>query len=313
MKSVNEYTKNIKRIEFSVTYACNSRCRHCLVIHRNTEMQIEKERAARLVTEMAKQYDIKSVMTFGGEPLLYPDTVEAIHRAAAQAGIPKRQLITNGGIWDETAKLEQQADMIFSCEINQVLLSVDTFHMEFIPLIRQHTFARLLQEKGFEGLSLNPVWVASPEDDNVFNRETRECMKTFSDLDIPIGRGNVIRPEGNAQKYLERFYKKGAFRQDFQCGDTPYTERLDSPSTISVEPDGNVTVCTFPIGNIYEMDIEQILEEYDPHKNPMMAALLSGGISSLQQYMESIGFQVNLSDYYTPCQFCSEMQSLQRQ
>ena len=42
------------------------------------------------------EYNIESVMTFGGEPLLYPDTVYEIHKAATEINIPKRQLITNG-------------------------------------------------------------------------------------------------------------------------------------------------------------------------------------------------------------------------
>ena len=35
-------------------------------------------------------------MTFGGEPLLYPETVCKIHSAAKEMNIPKRELITNG-------------------------------------------------------------------------------------------------------------------------------------------------------------------------------------------------------------------------
>lgn len=35
-------------------------------------------------------------MTFGGEPLLYPETVCKIHKAARETGIAKRSVITNG-------------------------------------------------------------------------------------------------------------------------------------------------------------------------------------------------------------------------
>ena len=42
------------------------------------------------------EYGIKSVMTFGGEPLLCPETVCEIHKAAKEMNVPKRQLITNG-------------------------------------------------------------------------------------------------------------------------------------------------------------------------------------------------------------------------
>lgn len=34
-------------------------------------------------------------MTFGGEPLLYPEVVCKIHKAAEEMGIPERTIITN--------------------------------------------------------------------------------------------------------------------------------------------------------------------------------------------------------------------------
>ena len=43
-----------------------------------------------------KKSYLKSLMTFGGEPLLYPDTVCAIHRTGREMGIGRRQVITNG-------------------------------------------------------------------------------------------------------------------------------------------------------------------------------------------------------------------------
>jgi hypothetical protein len=39
----------------------------------------EKEAAVKAITELSKIYDINFVMTFGGEPLLYADTICAIH------------------------------------------------------------------------------------------------------------------------------------------------------------------------------------------------------------------------------------------
>lgn len=307
---MTKYIKNIKRIEFTVTYACNSRCRHCLTVHRDREKKIDASRAAELVTDMAAALDIQSVMTFGGEPLLHLEAVKAIHQAALQAGIPHRQLITNGGIWAQEADVDQQAAALLSSGINEVLLSVDTFHMEFIPLTRQHAFAKALKDRGFGGLRLNPVWVLEREDNNIFNMETEECLKIFEDLSLPAGEGNRIIPEGNAKKYLKRFYKRGNFDEAFQCGDMPYTQRLDSPEVISVEPGGEVAVCGFSIGNIYEKDIMAILEGYDPYKNPMMAALLDGGLLSLQRYAREQGLEASLSDCYTPCEFCRKVQLL---
>ena len=79
---------DIKRIEFSVTSACTSRCKHCSVGNASNQIKINinKNLATTLVSELSKKYDIESVMTFGGEPLLYADTVCAIHKVASEKG-----------------------------------------------------------------------------------------------------------------------------------------------------------------------------------------------------------------------------------
>lgn len=74
------------RIEFAVTYLCNSRCRHCQL--GETEQRnrfpkhVDKELAVEIVRKVGRKYQPESVMTFGGEPLLYPEIVYAIHREA---------------------------------------------------------------------------------------------------------------------------------------------------------------------------------------------------------------------------------------
>jgi len=94
---MNEYVKNLNRIEFVVTMACTGKCKHCSEgDHDSCTGHIDAEAAANAVYDVCKNYKIGSLMTFGGEPLLYPDVVCKIHKAASEMGIPKRDLITNG-------------------------------------------------------------------------------------------------------------------------------------------------------------------------------------------------------------------------
>ena len=93
----NQYLKNLNKIEFVVTYACTGRCKHCSEgEHASCGERIDPQVAADAVRKIAAEYDIKTVMTFGGEPLLYTDAVERIMTAAKELNIPKRQVITNG-------------------------------------------------------------------------------------------------------------------------------------------------------------------------------------------------------------------------
>ena len=65
---MNQYLKNLNKIEFVVTYACTGRCKHCSEgEHTSCGERIDPQIAADAVRKIAAEYDIKTVMTFGGE------------------------------------------------------------------------------------------------------------------------------------------------------------------------------------------------------------------------------------------------------
>ena len=79
------YFKNLNKIEFVVTYACTGRCKHCSEgDHKACGERINPKVASNLVRQVAAEYDIKTVMAFGGEPLLYTDAVYEIMSAARE-------------------------------------------------------------------------------------------------------------------------------------------------------------------------------------------------------------------------------------
>lgn len=86
---MNKYTKGLNRIEFVVTLACTGKCKHCSQgEHKNCKDHIDGDAAAQAVKDLCKAYTIESLMTFGGEPLLFLDTVCKIHSAAKEMKIP---------------------------------------------------------------------------------------------------------------------------------------------------------------------------------------------------------------------------------
>ncbi|MDE5992762.1 MAG: radical SAM protein, partial [Oscillospiraceae bacterium] len=79
----NPCTKNLNRLEFMMTLACTGRCKHCSEgEHSARGEHIDGDAAARAVRSAAGIRKIESLMTFGGEPLPYPDAVCKIHAAA---------------------------------------------------------------------------------------------------------------------------------------------------------------------------------------------------------------------------------------
>ena len=249
---MNQYLKNLNKIEFVVTYACTGRCKHCSEgEHTSCGERIDPQIAADAVRKIAEYYDIKTVMTFGGEPLLYTDAVYAIMSAAKELNIPKRQVITNGYFSKNADKIREVADRLAECGVNDLLLSVDAFHQETIPLETVKIFAAEAKKRGIP-IRLQPAWLVSVTDNNPYNEKTKEILDIFDDIELHVGEGNVIFPEGNALKYLAEYFTDTLI-------ENPYKDDPCNVKCISFEPNGDV------LGeNVYRNDIMEIIKDYTP-------------------------------------------------
>ena len=253
--NINRYLKNLNKIEFVVTYACTGRCKHCSEgDHISCGDRIDPVIAANAVRKVATEYNIKTVMTFGGEPLLYPEAVYAIMTAAKELNIPKRQVITNGYFSRNDDKIADVAERLALCGVNDLLLSVDAFHQETIPLDVVKRFAEKAKACGIP-IRLSPAWLVSAAHDNPYNKKTREILDHFSDMEITVGEGNVIFHEGNAMKYLAEYFSEKRPKN-------PYVEDIYDLRCLSFEPNGDVLG-----GNVYDQDIMEIIKDYAPQKS----------------------------------------------
>ncbi len=251
---MNAYLKNLNRIEFFVSFACTGRCKHCSEgEHTDCGEHIDGDVAADVVRRICGKYQIDSIMAFGGESLLYPDVVYKIFTAAKEMGIPKRQLITNGFFTKDAEKIKRTAELIRESGVNAILLSVDAFHQENIPIAWVRKFAEAVKEEGVN-LRTNPAWLVSEEDQNPYNMETRRILSEFEQLGIGCASGNVIFPSGNALKYLKEYFK-GA-----NLPENPYEEDPMDIRAVSISPNGDTTIG----GNVYQTDILDIIRDYVP-------------------------------------------------
>lgn len=165
---MNEYVKNLNRIEFVVTMACTGKCKHCSEgDHSSCAGHIDADAAAKTICEVCRNYKIESLMTFGGEPLLYPDIVCKIHETAKMMGIPKRSLITNGFFTKDRNRIKEIVGSLSKCGVEKILLSVDAFHQETIPLEMVQCFAECVVKTGIS-IELSPAWLVSREDKNPY-------------------------------------------------------------------------------------------------------------------------------------------------
>lgn len=249
---MNRYLRNLNKVEFVITNACTGRCIHCSQgDHTAPIKHIDPRLAADCVRKIARAYPIRTVMTFGGEPLLYLDAVCAVHRAALEMGVQKRQLITNGYFSKDEGKIRAAACALSEAGVNDILLSVDAFHQETIPLDTVKMFAREIKKTGVY-IRLQPAWLISRDNDNPYNRRTQAILDSFCDMDIPTGGGNVIFPEGNAVKHFAEYFTDSV-------PENPYEENPYDVRCVSFSPNGDVLD-----KNVYQCDINEILKAYVP-------------------------------------------------
>lgn len=253
---MNKYLKNLNRIEFVVTSSCTGKCKHCSQGEHKTNEIIDTTSATDAVIKISQNYKIESVMTFGGEPLLCTNTVCAIHSTARQMHIPHRQLITNGYFSKDTDEIKLVARQLIDSGINDILISVDAFHQETIPLDVVKIFAKNIKsytESTDIKLRIQPAWLESKNDNNPYNVKTKELLKEFSVIGIEANDGNIIFPSGNALKYLSEYFNAT------ETVENPYEENPEDIKAICFSANGDILG-----SNIYKQDISDILSSYDP-------------------------------------------------
>lgn len=299
---------DLHRLEFSITYRCNAHCPHCQVeddLRRSTPAAIDPALGAQIVHRVARAYPLRSLMTFGGEPLLYPEAICAIHGAAQEEGIAHRSIITNASVPRPEAAFRALARRLVECGVNAVYISVDAFHQAGIPLDVVERNVRALVEAGIEELVWNPCWVVSREHDNPWNRRTREVLAELSHLPAREDEGNVVQPDGHARDTLAEYLPPKVPLPTGSCGDMPYTGPLDEIGSIGIEPDGAISIChELAIGNAAQEDVLAILQRYDPHRTPETRALLEGGVRALADVARERGIELDPQGYYSVCDMC---------
>lgn len=249
---MNKYLKNLSRIEFVVTMACSGKCKHCSQGEHKSNDRIDKYLAADAVRKIAEEYNIESVMTFGGEPLLCYETVCEIHKAAKEMNIPQRQLITNGYFSKDFDKINFVVQKIIESGVNEILVSVDAFHQESIPIEYVKAFVNAVNVSGVK-LQVHPAWLVSADDCNSYNRITRNILAEFNQMGIETSEGNVIFPSGNAVKYFGEYFDLSKEIIN------PYQENPIDIRAICFGANGNI------LGkNISELSVIEILDSYAP-------------------------------------------------
>jgi len=258
------------------------------------------------LSETAKVADLKSFLVFGGEPMLYPTRAIAIFKKAHQLNIPKIDMLTNGVWGREKAKAKRLAEKLKGAGLNILGVSVDVFHLQFIPLEYPRNAAQAAVEAGIEQVTWNVAVLEALDAANHYDRMTAHILKELEPVGIEA-RTHKVAPAGRALQTMPQYFQKTAL--DGPCeGETPMENTPTNPQCLTIEPSGSVDICWhLSIGNARKKPVSQIINEYDWKKNPITKTLAEEGPLGLLKQHKLHLKHIKKNAYINKCHLCMEV------
>jgi hypothetical protein len=270
-------------IHILLTYTCNYECDHCFVWSGPfREGTLTLDQIDDVLAQSAEMGTVEWIYFEGGEPFLYhPVLVKAVETAAG-AGF-KVGLVSNA-YWATDARDAKEWLRPFAGRVQALSVSSDLFH---------HT--------------------------DEMDRTAANAATAAEQLGIPIGTISIAQPGSNAGsvvgqlplgetkvQFRGRAVEKlvnGVPRTPWEgFAECPYEDFRD-PGRVHLDPLGNVHICQgISMGNVFEMNLKEMCEAYDPDGHPVIGPLLAGGPAELVRRYDL----PHEASYADACHLCYE-------
>ena len=284
------------------SYACTAACRHCMFASSpDCPKEFLTPEKAEEIASLLERAGTTSVHIGGGEPFLhFPslcDTVKILRRH----GIFIDYIETNGFWAVKEDFVRERLAVLRELGVDCIMVSVDPFHIEYVPLERVLLLANLLDEEGFDYflwqkrflkklMKLDLRTVHTPE-------ELREALWKHYVTDTAAEYGLGMNGRALAMAY-EMYTRKPAesYRNEPPC------RRITEPHHCHFDLYGNAVPSGCPG---LAADAEDYLREaIAPEKYPVMSILYRQGVGALYAYAKEKGFAADPAGYPTKCALC---------
>ncbi|MFQ6125799.1 MAG: radical SAM protein [Candidatus Heimdallarchaeota archaeon] len=292
------------RLEFTLTTRCNSQCIHCQADaspSRNEVMSVED--AFNYLTEATAISKLDSFMIFGGEPMLYPKRTIAIIKKGHQLRIPKIEMITNG-IWGKNKETAEKLAMkLKTAGLNTINISIDAFHLRYIPIKYPQNAALASLKAGINNIVYNVAVIDSINAQNEFDKKTAQVLKKLEPKRIDVRIVNIV-PVGRALQNLSQNFQQTSLNGPCE-GEAITGNTLTDPESICIEPSGSANICwNLPIGNAQSISLRRLITEYKWKRNSITKILVEEGPTGLLKLPEARSVQFQEKQYINKCHFC---------
>ncbi len=288
-------------------YACTAACRHCMFAS-GPDCPGEfmtADMAERLATLLEKA-GTSSVHIGGGEPFLHFPSLCLTVEALARHGIGIDYIETNGFWAVKDDFIRDRLRTLRDLGVDTVMVSVDPFHIEYVPLERVLLLCHILEEEGFDYflwqqrflkklLKLDLTKTHTPEELQKLLGE-RYVTDTAAEYGLGMnGRALAIAGEIYEKKPIEAFLNH------------PPCQKILRPQHCHLDLYGNAVPSGCP-GLSAEAE-DYLHERISPAKYPVFSRLTTGGLRALYQYATENGFHPDPAGYPTACAVCYAIRS----
>lgn len=274
-----------------LTYQCNLECDHCFVWGSPWQSGTMSLLNIRRILCQAQDVDTIGWIYFeGGEPFLYYALLVRGVKEAADMGFHVG--IVSNGYW--ATNLEDAMEWLkpLAGFVQDLSISSDLYHWsEKVSQQSKDVCAAAVTL----GIPSGIIHVAQPE--------ATEAASAMGQL--PAGESAVMY-RGRAAEKLAVCAAKRPWTDFTEC---PH-EDLRDPGRVHVDPFGNLHICQgISLGNLFQTQLCEICELYDPSAHPITGPILAGGPTELARRYDL----PHQDSYADACHLCYEARNALRE
>ncbi len=285
------------------TYRCTAACRHCVYgCSGKSDSYYINEDESRQLCDTLVGMGCPSVHIGGGEPFLNFDALLDVVATVGRSGLHLEYIETNA-YWCKPSSADQTVDRLKQLKAagaNCLLISVDPFHIEYVPLERPLSLIELCRHAGMDFF----VW----QQQYVTMLSGLDSTKTYKrhELETLLG-ADYIRD--TAHRYGLSYNGRALNIAREYAPTKPYTAFLDHPP------------CRELLGvNHYHADyngyfippgctgigvtLRDACDGITRDKYPVFSLLAQGGVSGLYADAANCGFVPSERGYVSKCDLC---------
>lgn len=288
-----------------MNYVCTAACRHCMFASAPDcpKEYVSAEMAERLAA-ILEEAGTSSVHIGGGEPFMNFRALCTLIEALNRHGVGVDYIETNAFWCSDEDFVRERLERLKALGVTTIMVSVDPFHIEYVPLERPIRLCQLMNECGFDYF----IW-----QERYLRKMIRfDRTKTYTKEELQKALGKRYITDTASE------YGLGMNGRALAIAGEIYESRPVEELAISSPCSSLLDVCHCHLdlyGNIVPSgcpglaaDARDYLEETIPaEKYPVMARLLSGGTKALYEYALEKGFVPAEEGYPTRCAFCYAM------